>query len=358
MAGVLIAPRFNTLAAGDFFNLMVVAIAAAAIGRLVSLPLALSAASGLGFVIAEINTFLPRWSDDIELAAAAPGQPHAGDPLPRALRRAGVRAEHQAEPRGRRPALGRRPTAGADRRRVGRSRRQLRRPDRAAACCWSSSALRRAHPGPTGRGCSWSPRRSSWPPIFLSITVITGMAGQISLCQGAFAAIGAFTVFQLVDRYDMSVLLGRPRRRADRRRRRRAALPAGPPARRRLDRDRHPGVRLLLRLRLMKLPFVGGGETVAAAGHRGAPARVGPFDLANDKSFLVLAVIVLVIVAGAVVQLRAGTFGPDAARRCGAARSAPSRSASRRAGPASWRSPSPPSSPASVGPCWPCSRRT
>ena len=36
VAGVLIAPRFNTLAAGDFFNLVVVAIAAAAIGRLTS----------------------------------------------------------------------------------------------------------------------------------------------------------------------------------------------------------------------------------------------------------------------------------------------------------------------------------
>ena len=44
--------------------------------------------------------------------------------------------------------------------------------------------------------------------IYLSITVITGFAGQISLCQGTFAAIGAFAVFQLVDRYDMSVLRG------------------------------------------------------------------------------------------------------------------------------------------------------
>ena len=42
--------------------------------------------------------------------------------------------------------------------------------------------------------------------IYLSITVITGFAGQISLCQGPFAAVGAFTVFQLADRYDLSVL--------------------------------------------------------------------------------------------------------------------------------------------------------
>src|SRR5207253_889031 len=43
--------------------------------------------------------------------------------------------------------------------------------------------------------------------IYLSITVITGLAGQISLCQGTFAAIGGFAVFQLVDRFDIPVLL-------------------------------------------------------------------------------------------------------------------------------------------------------
>jgi branched-chain amino acid transport system permease protein len=63
-AGVLIAPRFQTLSAPDFFHLMVVAIAAAAVGRLVSLPLALAGGLGLGLFIAEMNTFLPRWSDD------------------------------------------------------------------------------------------------------------------------------------------------------------------------------------------------------------------------------------------------------------------------------------------------------
>jgi branched-chain amino acid transport system permease protein len=35
--------------------------------------------------------------------------------------------------------------------------------------------------------------------IFLSITVITGMAGQISLCQATFAAVGSFTTAQLAD---------------------------------------------------------------------------------------------------------------------------------------------------------------
>jgi ABC-type branched-subunit amino acid transport system permease subunit len=44
--------------------------------------------------------------------------------------------------------------------------------------------------------------------IFLSITVFTGMAGEISLAQGAFAAIGAFTVGQLASRWGLSVFVG------------------------------------------------------------------------------------------------------------------------------------------------------
>src|SRR5215217_383834 len=52
LAGVLIAPRFNTLAA-------------AAIGRLVSLPAALLGGLGLGVITALFNTFVPQWSDDI-----------------------------------------------------------------------------------------------------------------------------------------------------------------------------------------------------------------------------------------------------------------------------------------------------
>ena len=85
--------------------------------------------------------------------------------------------------------------------------------------------------------------------IFLSITVITGMAGQISLCQGAFAAIGGFTVFQLAERYDLSVLVAALIGARDRRGRGRAALASRATHRRHLGRHRHAGVRLLLRLR-------------------------------------------------------------------------------------------------------------
>ena len=42
--------------------------------------------------------------------------------------------------------------------------------------------------------------------VYLSITVMTGLGGHISLCQGTYAAIGGFAVFQLADRFDLSVL--------------------------------------------------------------------------------------------------------------------------------------------------------
>src|SRR5260370_6184132 len=43
--------------------------------------------------------------------------------------------------------------------------------------------------------------------IFLSTTLIGGMAGQISLCQASFAAVGSFGTAQLGERFDMAVLL-------------------------------------------------------------------------------------------------------------------------------------------------------
>lgn len=42
--------------------------------------------------------------------------------------------------------------------------------------------------------------------IFLSITVITGLAGEISLAQSTFAAIGMFTTAQLADNWGLPVL--------------------------------------------------------------------------------------------------------------------------------------------------------
>ena len=44
--------------------------------------------------------------------------------------------------------------------------------------------------------------------IFLSVTLITGMAGQVSLCQMTFAGVGGFTAGQLANHFNLPVLLG------------------------------------------------------------------------------------------------------------------------------------------------------
>ncbi|HEX8802784.1 MAG TPA: hypothetical protein VF743_01285, partial [Acidimicrobiales bacterium] len=205
LAGVLIAPRFNTLSAGDFFNLVVVAVAAAAVGRLVSLPWALAGGLGLGIAIAILNTFVPRWSEDATwlrplqdnltpaipfvvlfgLLVLVPGirrAREAGDPL------AGVDPP---------------PPSVAAGPREGRWTTVTRLAGTAALVVAGVIVF-------TAGDRVWVflvTQAVVLAIIYLSITVLTGFAGQISLCQGTFAAIGAFTVFQLVDRYDMSVLL-------------------------------------------------------------------------------------------------------------------------------------------------------
>jgi ABC-type branched-subunit amino acid transport system permease subunit len=145
--------------------------------------------------------------------------------------------------------------------------------------------------------------------VFLSITVITGMAGQISLCQGAFGAIGAFTVFQMVVRYDMPVLVAAVIG---------AAIAAAIGAVLSLPVRRLGGVWTAIATLafayffdsvIVKLPGVGGGDTSLFSGTVVPRPVIGPFDLESDKSFLVFAVVVLVIAAVAVVNLRSGTFG-------------------------------------------------
>jgi ABC-type branched-subunit amino acid transport system permease subunit len=44
--------------------------------------------------------------------------------------------------------------------------------------------------------------------IFLSITLITGMAGQLSLCQATLAGVGAFTAAQMANHLGLNMLLG------------------------------------------------------------------------------------------------------------------------------------------------------
>ncbi|EFC80153.1 ABC transporter permease [Parafrankia sp. EUN1f] len=307
IAGVLIAPRFNTLAAADFFSVMVVAIAAAAIGRLTSLPGALGGGILLGVVIAQLNTFLPRWSDDhawvktvqenltpsvpfvvlfavVVLVPSIRRSRDSGDPL------AGV----EPPP----PSLGgevRDPRLAMIIRLVG-----------LAVLAVTATVV-------LTRGDSlWVflvTKAVVMGIIFLSITVVTGMSGQISLCQGTFAAIGAFTVYQMVVRYDLSVLVAALIG---------AAVAAVVGALLSLPIRRLGGIWTAIATLafayffdavLVKLSWVGGGDEAVLQGTAVPRPVIGPWDLGDDKYYLVFASIVLVVVAAVVLQLRKGTFG-------------------------------------------------
>ncbi|MFV0318636.1 MAG: ABC transporter permease [Microthrixaceae bacterium] len=307
LAGVLIAPRFNTLAAPDFFNLVVVAVAAAAVGRLVSLPRALLGGLGLGVLISVVNTFLPdlastySWLTPIQenLTPAMPFLVLFGlVTLWPALRATNDHLD---------------PLRGVD-------------PPQPVPASLSRSPLMTRVTVVFGVsfflvvGISVFTRADqSWlflvtqavimSIIFLSITVLTGFAGLISLCQGAFAATGAFAVFQLADRFGMSVFTGALLGAVI------AAVVAGVIS--------IPMVRLgtvwvaiatlafaaFFDAVLVRLPFMAGGGTSLLQGTRVPRPVLGPWDLASDKGYLALVLVIFILAAVAVKQIHNGTVG-------------------------------------------------
>ncbi|HMJ75665.1 MAG TPA: hypothetical protein VK507_06815, partial [Iamia sp.] len=307
LAGVLIAPRFNTLAAPDFFNLIVVAVAAAALGRLVSLPRALLGGLGLGIAIAIVDTFLPRIADDVTWLQqieenVTPAMPFLVLFGVLTLWPAVRRTQQQSDPlSGVDPPP---PSLAA----LTRSPR-LTRATRVFALAFFGITGFVVF---TGADASWLfliTQAVILATILLSITVITGFAGQISLCQGTFAAIGGFTVFQLVDRFDLPVLAGALIG---------ALIAAAVGALLSLPVLRLGGVWVAIATLafaaffdavVVRLPFVGGGGTSLLQGTRVPRPVIGPWDLADDKKFLVLALVVFVVTAAAVIQIREGTVG-------------------------------------------------
>ena len=307
MAGVLIAPRFNSLNSADFFTLVVIAAAAAAVGNLVSLPRAVAGGLGLGWLTAEFNTFLPSWSDDH--AWLRPFQENLTPSLPfvvlfaiLVLRGAIGRERETSDPLA---GIDPPPPAPAALQRHPKLTRFTRLSGVAfvtvvGLVVWFRADVFWMHVVTTAVIMS---------VIYLSITVITGMAGQISLCQGTFGAIGGFTVFQMADRLNMSVLiavvLG-------------AAAAAAVGAVLSLPVLRLGGVWLAIATLafayffdavMVKFSWVGGGSTALMTGTRVPRPLLGPIDFVSDRAFLLLSVAVLALVSVAVIHLREGTIG-------------------------------------------------
>lgn len=302
MAGVLIAPRFITFSSAEFFNIVVVAIAAAAVGRLVSLPWAFGGGLGLGILIAVVTTFLPRWSTDNTWLA--PIQENVQPSIP-FLVLFGVIV---FVPGLRRVIRSTDPLAGVD-----PPRQNLTGIVKSSG--WLGPALRTVAVLAlvaivfTRGDRTWTllaTQAVALGIVFLSFTVITGLAGRISLCQCSFAAIGAFACYQLGEVRGMSVL---------------AAIVIGGLV------AAAVGAALSLTLRRLSGIWVAiatlafayffdavivkqswaGGDAIARSN---IPRPVvGPVDFADDSQFFLLAVAILALCAGGVYLFIRGTTG-------------------------------------------------
>ncbi|MDZ7733340.1 MAG: hypothetical protein U5R31_09705 [Acidimicrobiia bacterium] len=141
--------------------------------------------------------------------------------------------------------------------------------------------------------------------IFLSITVVTGLGGQVSLCQATFAATGGFATGQLVDRLGVDVLT--------------AALIGAVVAAAVGALVAVPALRVRsIYLALVTLAFAIMFENIVvpqewvSGGTRSIRVprpTVGPFDFADERSFLVLLLLCLAVVSFLVILVRRGTTG-------------------------------------------------
>jgi ABC-type branched-subunit amino acid transport system permease subunit len=141
--------------------------------------------------------------------------------------------------------------------------------------------------------------------IFLSITLLTGMSGQISLCQATFAGAGAFAAGQLATHQGLSffaaMLIG-------------GLVAAALGALIAIPALRLGGLYLALATLafalmadnfLFPLSWIGGGE-------QGVPVPrpvLGPISFANNHAFFLLALFVLTVCSFVVILIRKGTTG-------------------------------------------------
>jgi branched-subunit amino acid ABC-type transport system permease component len=292
LAGVLLAPLFAQLAAPNFTILLIAAIAAAAFGRLTSIPLAFLGGILLGVAQGVLGGYLP--SDSILANGLRPSLPFVVLFL-LLLFWPGLRQRREIVD----------PLSGVDPPPPGLAAAQRMRALTYAT--WGLGVVVIA----IGLYVALFVVSSFWlliitkavifSLIFLSITVITGMAGQISLCQASFAAVGAAGTAQFVSRFDLPVLLTMVIG---------AVIAAAVGALLAIPALRLGGIFLALATLafafmfesiFVPLEWVSGGVL---------PTKVPrPGFLEGDRSFLLFALGVLTVVAIGVILVRKGTTG-------------------------------------------------
>lgn len=199
LAGVLLAPSYPELQAQNFITLMVAAIAAAACASLRSLPRAAIFGILLGVVSLLLQGYVPTQS--ILYSSVLPSIPFIVLVLA-LLFVPGLRTLDQDKD----------PLASIDAPAppLAASMR-LPQMKRIINILWITMLV-----AFVVSMLSWIPPNwenvfnsgLAFSTIFLSITMITGMAGQLSLAQGTLAGVGAFTAVQLANHLGVNLVLG------------------------------------------------------------------------------------------------------------------------------------------------------
>ncbi len=292
LAGVLLAPLYASLAPANFNTLLIAAIAAAAFARLTSIPMALAGGLLLGVAQQLAAGYLPPSS--VLARQIRPTLPFAALFL-LLLFWPGLRSATQSKD----------PLSGVDpppEQPVAASRsRFLTLGTRIFAVVVFSVVFTLAMTTFNAKWVTVLTTAAIYSIIFLSITVITGMAGQISLCQATFAGVGAFSTAQIVAVFGLGVLptifIG-------------ALVAALVGALIAIPLLRLGGIflslgtlafALVFELVVVPLGWVSGG---------GRPVRVPrPIGFVDDRAFLALCIVVLVVASIFVILIRRGTTG-------------------------------------------------
>jgi branched-chain amino acid transport system permease protein len=296
LAGVMLSPIYAVMDSYNFTTLVVAAIAAAAFGALRSIPLALVGGIVLGVGQDVLGGYLP--SGTVLANGLRPAFPfvvlvilllvHPG------MRRLEARTDPLAN-------VDPPPPPSAATLRDPRLERLMRIGFRAFVVVFLVSCV------------TWVP--GNWvfylafglvlSTIFLSITLLTGMGGQLSLCQATFAGVGAFAAGQLASHFGLPVLLG--------------AFIGGLMAAAIGVLVALPALRLSgLAVTIVTLAFALLADNVAfqyswaggvAQGVSVPRPKIGPIDFSSDRAFLVLAFVFVVVGAILVNLVRKGTVG-------------------------------------------------
>jgi len=294
LAGVLIAPVYGEILVRDYTALLVAAITAAAFGRLVSIPLAFAGGLLLGILQGVLAGYLPAGS--IVANGLRPSLPFVML-FVLLLILPGFRQRTEITD----------PLSGVDPPPPGLvAAERSRNLTFATWVVGGIVVIAMLVVTLTALDAFWvgiMTKAVVFTVIFLSITVITGMAGQISLAQATFAAVGGFTTAQLFDRLDIPVLVSLVAG---------TLLAASVGALLALPVLRLGGIYLALATLAFALMFDSVLVPIDWIGGRGIPTpapRPGFID--DDHVFFVFCVVVLAIVGTLVALIRRGTTGKN-----------------------------------------------